>query len=102
MYLVSNRCEVLCLDLAGMANGNDGPYQDEGRHMVPAGQPPVVPGPRDADILWVYDMYRELGVQPHNAANCSVLLVGDVLYVGTSNGADWEHLKVLNPDRARR
>jgi outer membrane protein assembly factor BamB len=97
VYLVTNRCEVMCLDLAGMANGNDGPYQDEGRHMVPAGKPPLAPGPKDADILWVLDMYRELGVQPHNCANCSVLLVGDVLYVCTSNGADWEHLRVLNP-----
>src|SRR5262245_12510647 len=26
VYLVSNRGEVLCLDVEGMANGNDGPY----------------------------------------------------------------------------
>src|SRR5262245_44235008 len=27
VYLVTSRCEVMCLDAAGMANGNDGPYK---------------------------------------------------------------------------
>ncbi len=35
IYLMSNRGEVLCLDLAGQANGNDGPFTDEARYMVP-------------------------------------------------------------------
>ncbi|MFT7678749.1 MAG: outer membrane protein assembly factor BamB, partial [Planctomycetota bacterium] len=29
VYLVTNRCEVMCLDVNGMADGNQG-YQDEG------------------------------------------------------------------------
>ena len=33
VYIVSNRGEVLCLDMAGMANGNDGPFVDE-RHLL--------------------------------------------------------------------
>jgi PQQ-like domain len=37
VYMVTNRDEVACLDLHGMANGNDGPFLDEGRHMVPPG-----------------------------------------------------------------
>ncbi len=37
VYMVTNRDEVVCLDLHGMANGNDGPYRDEGRHMAAAG-----------------------------------------------------------------
>lgn len=97
VYLVSNRCEVMCLDLAGMANGNDGPYKDEARHMAAAGQPPIEPGPKDADILWLYDMAAELGVRQHNCANCSVLMDGDLLYVCTSNGVNWEHHAVTNP-----
>lgn len=97
VYLVTNRCEVACLDLAGMANGNDGPYHDEGRHMASAGQPPLEPGPKDADILWLFDMCAELGVRPHNCSNGSVLLDGDLLYVCTSNGVNWEHTAVLNP-----
>ena len=98
VYLVTNRCEVVCLDAAGMANGNDGPYTDEARHMADEGKPPIQPGPGDADIVWLYDMIGELGVQPHNASNCSVLVVGDYLYVCTSNGVEWTHKNVMAPD----
>src|SRR5688572_11640771 len=33
VYVLSNRCEVLCLDVAGQANGNQG-YADEGRYLA--------------------------------------------------------------------
>ncbi|NQU25788.1 MAG: PQQ-binding-like beta-propeller repeat protein [Candidatus Nealsonbacteria bacterium] len=97
LYLMSNRCEVMCLDVQGMANGNDGPFTDEGRHTAPADEPALKPGPKDADIVWIYDLNEELGVAPHNAANCSVLLHGDLLYVCTCNGVDWTHKFVINP-----
>ena len=97
-YIVSNRCEVICLDVQGMADGNDGPYQDEGRHMAPPEEKPLEPGEEDADVLWLYDMTEEVGARPHNASNCSVLIHGDLLYVCTSNGVDWTHKYVLNPD----
>jgi outer membrane protein assembly factor BamB len=98
VYLVSNRGEVMCLDTEGMANGNDGPYSDEGRHMVLGDAKPPVPGKKDADILWLYDMPAELGVKPHNASNCSVLMHGDLLYICTSNGVEWTHSRVANPE----
>ena len=52
-YVVTNRCEVVCLDVNGMADGNDGPYTDEGRHMVLEGQTPLDIREKDADIVWV-------------------------------------------------
>ena len=109
VYLVSSRCEVLCLDIKGMSNGNDGPFKDEAKYVVkdvlldrgkptehPA--PPIEPGPNDADILWRYDMIDELGVFPHNASNCSVLVIDDVVYVCTSNGQDWTHSNIPSPN----
>jgi outer membrane protein assembly factor BamB len=96
-YLVTNRGEVVCLDLLGLSNGNDGPFQDEGRLMAGDGQTPVAVTPHDADILWLFDMPRVLNAQPHNAASCSILLHGDLLYVNTSNGVEWTHSKVVNP-----
>jgi len=87
-YLVTNRCEVVCLDVHGMANGNDGPFVDEGQYLVGPDETPIVPGPHDADILWRYDMIQELGVWPHDAASCSVLIHGDLVYTNTSNGVD--------------
>ncbi len=98
LYVVTSRCEVLCLDTEGMANGNDGPYKDEGKYFaLDTGKPPVEPGKSDADILWRYDMMDELGVFPHNASNCSVLMVDGLLYVCTSNGQDWTHVNIPSP-----
>ena len=77
MYVVSNRCEILCLDTAGLANGNQG-FQDEAAYLGGPGKPPVAPGETDADIIWVFDMREELGVFPHNIASSSVLVVGDL------------------------
>lgn len=98
VYLVSNRGEVLCLDLLGMANGNDGPYRDEARHAVPAGSAPIAPGPRDADILWLFDIVKECGVRQHDQAHGSPLLYGQYLYVNTSNGVDDTHRQIAAPD----
>ncbi len=98
VYYVSSRCEVLCEDVEGMANGNEGPYKDEAKYVVlDTGLPPVTQGPTDGDIIWRYDMIDELGVFPHNASNCSVLIVGDILYSCTSNGQDWTHSNVPSP-----
>jgi outer membrane protein assembly factor BamB len=82
-----------------MADGNDGPYKDEAKYAVlDTGKPPIEPGPKDADIIWRYDMMDELGAFPHNASNCNILMVGDLLYVCTSNGQDWTHVNVPSPN----
>lgn len=109
VYAVSSRCELLCLDLEGMANGNDGPFKDEAKYVVkdvildkgkpgerPA--PPLPSGPKDGDIVWRYDMIDELGVFPHNASDCAPLIVGDLVYVNTSNGQDWTHSNIPSPN----
>ncbi len=98
VYLVSNRGEVMCLDAKGMADGNDGPLKDEGRLMVDEGQAPLEPGPHDADVLWLFDMPAQLKAEPHNAANCSVMVWGDHLYVCTANGVEWTHKFVVHPE----
>ena len=97
VYVVTNRCEVLCLDINGMANGNDGEYKEEGQYLAGPGKPPAVPGAKDADILWRFDMREELGVFPHNITNCGPLIFGDKIVVTTSNGVDWTHTTIPNP-----
>lgn len=97
VYLVTSRCEVMCLDIAGMANGNDGPFQDEAKYVAGPDNPPAKIGPKDADIIWRYDMMDELGVFPHNASNSSPLVLGDLVYVCTSNGQDWTHVNIPSP-----
>ena len=97
VYVVTNRCEVVCLDLNGLGNGNDGPYKDEAKYIAGPGNPPVELAETDADIIWRYDMRDELGVFPHNIASCSPLIVGDRVYTATSNGVDWSHTNVPAP-----
>ena len=96
VYVVTNRGEAVCLDLNGLANGNDGPFQDEANYMSADGNP-VELSKGHADILWIYDMREELGVFPHNVSSCSPLVVGDLLYVSTSNGVDWSHNNIPAP-----
>ena len=99
-YVPTNRCQIVCLDVEGMANGNQG-FTDEANFMAapgPDGKPvPVEPGPTDADIIWVYDMYKELGVFQHNATSGYPLVVGDKVFVPTCNGVDWTHTNIPAP-----
>ncbi len=97
-YLVTNRCEIACIDTEGMANGNDGPYTDEARHMALRDQPPLEPGPKDGDIIWLFDIIKETKAEPHNGSNCSILVHGDLLYVCSSNGVEWTHMFVKHPE----
>lgn len=98
VYLVTSRCEVICLTTDGLAKENVGPFKDEAKYVAGPGKPPVKVGPKDADIVWRYDMMDELGVFPHNASNCSVLVVDDIVYACTSNGQDWTHVNIPSPN----
>ncbi|MEM6453972.1 MAG: PQQ-binding-like beta-propeller repeat protein [Acidobacteriota bacterium] len=84
-YYTSNRAEVVAIDLAGLANGNQGmtdeTYKDD----------------KKGDILWSLDMMAELDVFPHNLATSSPLIVGDLVYVSTGNGVDEGHINVPSP-----
>ncbi len=87
LWIVTNRCEVVCLDTEGFYDReNNGPYTSEPNTN------------RDeADIVWIFDMIKELGVTPHNMSACSVTSAGDLLLVNTSNGADEQHKRVPAP-----
>jgi outer membrane protein assembly factor BamB len=98
VYMVTNRGEIVCLDLDGMSDGNDGPYRDEGRHMVPAQDKPLEPTGTDADIVWLFDVPAEVGVFPHDGAHGSILIHGQFLYVNTSSGLHGSHKAVRVPD----
>jgi len=98
VYIVSTRSEVVCLDIEGMKNGNTPPFFDEARYVVQDTKlPPAELGSKDADIIWVFNMLDELGTLPHNAANGSPLVIGDIVYTTTSNGADINHNYVPFP-----
>jgi outer membrane protein assembly factor BamB len=87
LYYVSNRAELVCADTQGFNdNENDGPFKEE-KHS----------GKKDGDIIWKFDMMEEVGSHPHNLANSSPVLYGDLLFVSTSNGQDESHVNVPSP-----
>jgi outer membrane protein assembly factor BamB len=87
LYYVSNRAELICLDTQGFMDGdNDGPNTGE-----------AFKGPKDADVVWSFDMIAEVGTFPHNLANSSPVSYGDLVFVSTSNGHDESHEYVPSP-----
>ena len=122
VYIMSNRGEVMCLDARGMTNGNDGPFLNEGMHMIPRDTNSVAagvtkltnsadgqrlltssptnlpPGPFDADILWLTDLPTQAGIWTHDGAHSSILIHGDFLYLNTGTGVDNTHRKIRTPD----
>lgn len=98
VYVVTSACEILCLDVNGMADGNDGPFKDESRYMAGASNPSIEIGKPDGDIIWKFDLIDELGICPHDLASCSPLVDGRFLYCVSCNGVDAPHVKCLRPN----
>lgn len=103
VYVGSNRGVLLCLDVRGMANGNDGPFKDEGALMTrrPTNGAPVVDlqvGPLDADVIWQFDMVKDAGIYPHDGAHSAIMIRGNHLYLNTGTGVDNTHRKIRTPD----
>jgi outer membrane protein assembly factor BamB len=111
VYVVDNRGAVVCLDVKGMANGNDGPFKDEGAYMVQKPMwngtneaelakmklPSLTPGPLDADILWKFDLTTGAGIWSHDGSHSSILIHGDHLYLNSGTGVDNTHRKIRTP-----
>ena len=97
-YVVSNRGEVLCLDVEGQANGNDGPFTREAQYMSDDESTDFSLQATDGDIIWFYDTIKELPCWPQDASSSAVLIYGNYLYVGTSNGVDNSHRNVPYPE----
>ncbi len=84
LWFVSNRHAVVCFDAQGFRDGtNDGPVFDE-----------PVNDSREEDVVWQFDMIKELGVFPHppgmgSNTRCSIAATfGNQIYVVTGNGTD--------------
>jgi outer membrane protein assembly factor BamB len=116
LFLTGNRNDLLCMDTKGQADGNDGPYQDEGRYMAGWGVLPNKPGrfdpstigklptelkvlPTDGDIAWLLDMLdKPIDSWPQDACCSSPLVVGDYVYNLTANGVNSSHKEHPSPN----
>jgi outer membrane protein assembly factor BamB len=97
VYVISGRGEILCLDRNGQANGNDGPFLDEPAYMGLTNNPGGTLAATDGDILWKYELIKELDVVPHDVCGSTLLIVGDLLFACTSNGIDDRHNRNPRP-----
>jgi outer membrane protein assembly factor BamB len=68
LYYVTNRCELVCAKT------------------------------EDGSPVWTLDMIQKLGVFPHNLSTSSPMIIGDLIYVITSNGVDEGHLNIPSPN----
>ena len=97
-YLLGHLGDVLCLDMNGQIDGNQGPFNDEAHYLASGARctrnevaengsrilecthgTPANISSQDADILWRFDLLREVNCFPFNALNPSVLVRGDRL-----------------------
>ncbi len=96
VYVVDPAGNVVCLDLDGLANGNDGPFTDEAAYMANIGTELIGadaytgPAPNSlargwGDILWTYEMMERHKVAWKHAHSGTAVVDGDWLYVPTSN-----------------
>jgi outer membrane protein assembly factor BamB len=87
LYYTSNRATIVCLDTEGFRDGeNDGPTTGEKDSSE-----------IDGDVVWEYDMIKDLDVFPHNLAVSSPLVVDGVLFATTGNGVDEGHVNIPSP-----
>jgi outer membrane protein assembly factor BamB len=97
LYIVGPRGDVLCLDREGQRNGNDGPFLDDARYIGVPEDSGYELTEHDGDIVWQFNMITQCGVVPHDVCGSCPVLLGDHLYVCTSNGVNDRHNKVANP-----
>jgi outer membrane protein assembly factor BamB len=99
LWYVTNRGEICCLDTEGFHDGeNDGEVKDEEEIAKALNKPYDMK--KEADVIWRYDMMKELGISQHNMCSCSITGVGDLLFICTSNGVDYEHNYIPAPTAA--
>ncbi len=86
VYIVGSKGDMLCLDLHGLANGNDGPFTDEAAYFSMTNESETLTDLKESfgDILWMVNMREQLGVEWHDAPSGSPLLLGDHVWVTTS------------------
>jgi outer membrane protein assembly factor BamB len=87
VFYVSNRGELMCVDLDGFHDGeNDGPFREE-----------ESTGKKVADVIWRLDMVKDLGVFPCMASASAPLVWEDLVFVVTGNGYHATKEKVVAP-----
>jgi len=97
LYVVTNRDEMLCLDPDGQLHS----AEPDVVHVVAGSeQAPITSDSVAVGIVWRYDMIAEdhVAAWPQDAADCSVLVHGEHVFVCPCNGVNKSHKVVPHPD----
>lgn len=95
-YVVDPAGHLLCLDMNGQADGNNGPFRDELEHMANTGtvvlkageleDPPLSNiSPRYGDIIWKFEFLERFQLAWKHTFSGTIIIDGDFLYLPTSN-----------------
>jgi outer membrane protein assembly factor BamB len=93
VYYVSNRGELVCVDLNGFYDGkDDGPFRETGRASL-----------ERADVVWTVDMVKMLGVFKRDAGDIgnpvsSPLVTRKRVYCVSGNGSTFGYDGMFGPD----
>jgi HEAT repeat protein/outer membrane protein assembly factor BamB len=88
LYYVTAQAQLRCLYIPSPIEQRTGTSARTNALMIAEAAP---------QTIWELDLGTELGVYPHEAPNCSVVGVGDLLMVCTGNGVDSTHTGIPAP-----
>ena len=95
-YFVDPLGNLLCLDMNGQADGNDGPFTDELAYMANTGchilkdrvledPPPAEMKSKYGDIIWRFEFLERFQLAWKHAFSGTMIIDGDLIYLPTSN-----------------
>ncbi len=100
VFYVSNRGELVCLDIHGFADG-----EDDGVAKYPMGSALAGANLPAADVVWKLDMISQLGVYRVDSSGgnpaCSPCVWEDMVFCVTGNGRAFEESGPTGVDRIR-
>lgn len=88
-YVTGYNAEVICYDMMGLSNGNDGPFTNEEQFY--AGTNKIKLDAQDGDIIWRFDLFKAFGIMPHDGYGSNPLIVGDHIFINTGAGITRRH-----------
>ena len=88
LWYTSNRATLVSLDTEGFRDKENDPAVTTEKEQTEI----------DGDVVWEFDMMKDLDVFPHNLAVSSPLVVDGLLFATTGNGVDEGHINIPSPD----
>ena len=108
-YFVDPLGNLLCLDMNGQADGNDGPFTDELAYMANTGchilkdrvledPPPAEMKSKYGDIIWRFEFLERFQLAWKHAFSGTMIIDGDLIYLPTTSATRAEARRMGTPE----